>query len=313
MKNRKTSSKTLILLTIIICLLLSSCDIISAPEIISPDAFDYSSVPEYSGSPYIAINSNVTYFSQEEITKESYLQFGELDYLGRCTIANTCLGPDTLPSDGEERGDIGSVKPSGWNMKKYDCVNTKYVVNRAHLAAWSLSNMNAEERNLITGTRYLNVDGMLPFESMVLDFIRETGYHVMYRVTPIFVDNELMSRGVLMEGLSVEDNGSGISYCVFCYNVQPGIEFDYATGDSHYTGIFLDKTSSSVNADSSDVPSNESSSEVSTYVLNTKSMKYHLPDCGSVNKISDTNKEVFEGSKDKLNEMGYSPCGSCKP
>ena len=190
-------------------------------------------VPPYSGEAYIAINGNVPFFVKEEITDQSYEEYAELDALGRCGVTEACIGIDIMPTD--NRGDIGSVKPSGWHSVKYDIVEGKYLYNRCHLIGFQLAGENANKRNLITGTRYLNIDGMLPFENLVADYVKETENHVMYRVTPIFEGDDLVAQGVVMEGWSVEDEGEGVCFCVFAYNVQPGITIDYATGESRLT------------------------------------------------------------------------------
>ncbi len=195
--------------------------------------FDYSAVPAYTDSPYIAVNNNVPYFTEKDYTTESYESYGELDSLGRCTSCIACVGQDLMPT--EKRGSIGSVKPSGWQIAKYDFIDGKYLYNRCHLIGYQLSGENANERNLITGTRYLNVSGMLPFENLVGDYVKETGNHVLYRSTPIFVDDEWVARGVLLEGYSIEDNGEGVQFCVFCYNVQPGVTINYYDGSNQAT------------------------------------------------------------------------------
>ena len=187
-------------------------------------------VPAFSGEPYVIINNNEPEFSRDELSDESYEYYSELDYLGRCGYAMACIGKDLMPT--EERGSIGQVKPSGWQTVKYDSVDGKYLYNRCHLIGFQLTGENANEENLITGTRFLNVEGMLPFENLVADYIKETGNHVLYRVTPIFDGTNLLARGVQLEGWSVEDNGAGICFHVYCYNSQPGIEIDYATGES---------------------------------------------------------------------------------
>ena len=187
-------------------------------------------IPPFSGEAYIAINGNVPFFVEEEITAESYEFYSDLDDLGRCGVTEACIGIDIMPT--EDRGDIGSVKPSGWKSVKYDIVEGKYLYNRCHLIGFQLAGENANKKNLITGTRYLNIEGMLPFENMVADYVKETENHVMYRVTPIFEGDDLVAQGVVMEGWSVEDDGEGICFCVFAYNAQPGITIDYATGDS---------------------------------------------------------------------------------
>lgn len=187
-------------------------------------------IPEYSGAAYIAINNNVPFFTESEIICEPYEYYSELDSLGRCGVTMACVCIETMPT--EERGEIGSVKPTGWHTVKYDIVSGKYLYNRCHLIGFQLTGENANPKNLITGTRYLNIDGNLVFENMVADYVKETNNHVMYRVTPIFEGNNLVASGVLMEGWSVEDEGDGICFNVYCYNVQPGIIINYATGES---------------------------------------------------------------------------------
>ena len=189
-------------------------------------------IPDYSGEPWVIVNNNVPYFSESEITTDSFESYSSLDALGRCGVCWASIGADLMPADGEGRGDISTIKPSGWVNAKYDFVKGGYVYNRCHLIGWQLTAENANKENLITGTRYMNIDGMLPFENLVADYIKDTGNHVMYRVTPDFVDDELVCRGVLMEGYSVEDNGDGIFYCVYCYNVQPGVSINYMTGET---------------------------------------------------------------------------------
>ena len=200
------------------------------PEYMGEGAESIEEIPEFSGDAYIAINSNVPFFMPEEITDESYEYYSELDGLGRCGVTMACIGIDIMPT--EDRGEIGSVKPSGWQSVKYDCVEGKYLYNRCHLIGFQLAGENANKRNLITGTRYLNIEGMLPFENLVADYVQETKNHVLYRVTPLFDGNDLVAHGVLMEGWSVEDEGEGVCFCVYAYNAQPGIVIDYKTGDS---------------------------------------------------------------------------------
>lgn len=191
--------------------------------------FDFSALPPYSGEPYISVCGGDPDFSEDEITSVSFEYYSELDALGRCGVCIASVGQDIMPT--EKRGSIGQVKPTGWHTVKYDFVDGKYLYNRCHLIGFQLTGENANKRNLITGTRYLNVEGMLPFENMVADYVKETGNHVMYRVTPIFVDDELLARGVHIEAESVEDGGDGIMFNVFCYNVQPGVVLDYTTGE----------------------------------------------------------------------------------
>ena len=258
-------------------------------------------IPDYSGSPYVVVNNNKPEFANSEITTKAFEKYSELDNLSRCGVAFACLGIETMPT--EERGEIGMIKPSGWHLKKYDCVDGKYLYNRCHLIGFQLSGENANDKNLITGTRYLNIEGMLPFENMVDDYIEETNNHVMYRVTPIFEGDNLLCKGVKMEAYSVEDNGKGISFNVFCYNTQPSIKIDYKTGESY---LIVTPTTTPETSDS------ESNIEA-TYILNTNSKKFHTPSCSSVNKMSDKNKQSFTGDKNDLIAQGYSACGICKP
>ena len=252
--------------------------------------------PEASGSPYEVLDNNVPSFTDSDLTTDSFESYSELDALGRCGQAFACLGPDLMPTG--ERGDISSVKPTGWHSVQYDFVDGKSLYNRCHLIGWQLSGENANEKNLITGTRSMNVDGMLPFENMVADYIKETGNHVLYRVTPDFRGEELVARGVQMEAMSVEDHGEAISFHVYVYNVQPGIVIDYATGDSRA-------------AESS--AGTEDTEGSGTYILNTNTRRFHLPSCSSVSDMKEANKETYSGSRESLIEQGYSPCGICHP
>ena len=198
--------------------------------------FDLSNIPEYSSSPYTEINNNIPYFKEEDYTMSSFEKYSELDELGRSGVAFANVCKETIPKEGEERGDIGSVRDlSGWVQKRYDnLIKDKYLYNRCHLIGWQLSAENANKKNLITGTRYLNTEGMLPFENKVAEYIdKNESNHVLYRVTPVFKGNNLLASGVEMEAWSVEDKGQGICFNVYCYNVQPGIVIDYATGESH--------------------------------------------------------------------------------
>lgn len=187
-------------------------------------------IPAFSDKAYVVIDDGTAKFTKQDLTTDSYEFYSQQDYLGRCGYAMACIGQDIMPT--EERGSIGQVKPSGWQTVKYDFVDGKYLYNRCHLIGYQLTGENANVRNLITGTRYLNVEGMLPFENMVADYVKETGNHVLYRVTPIYNGQELVARGVQMEAYSLEDSGEGISFNVYCYNNQPGVTIDYATGKS---------------------------------------------------------------------------------
>ena len=200
----------------------------------SDETITLSNIPPYSGEAFVAINDYIPFFTADDITANAYEYYSDLDALGRCGVVMACCGKEIMPTG--ERGDISGVKPSGWVQAKYDFISGKYLYNRCHLIGWQLSAEDANKKNLITGTRYFNVDGMLPFENMVADYIKETGNHVMYRVTPIYEGNNLVASGVLLEGYSVEDEGEGICFNVFCYNVQPGVVIDYTTGVSRLEG-----------------------------------------------------------------------------
>ncbi len=288
-----------------------------APEAVEESAapgtpFDLAAIPAYDGStPYAVVNDNNPYFTDEEMTADSFEFYSDLDGLGRCGPATASIGQDLMPT--EERGDISSVHPTGWHSTNYDIVSGESLYNRCHLIAFELAGENANEKNLITGTRYFNVDGMLPFENMVADYVKETGNHVMYRVTPVFEGDNLVADGVLMEAKSVEDQGEGILYCVFCYNVQPGISIDYATGDSWEDGAAQAEVAEAETAETETASAGDASAEEATYILNNNTMKFHRPSCSSVNQMSDANKQEYTGSRDLLIEQGYSPCGNCNP
>lgn len=293
-------------------------------------AFNAADVPAYSGEPYTAVNNNEPYFTSDNLTTEAFENYSELDALGRCGVAyaNVCL--ETMPT--EKRGSISEVKPTGWHSVKYDNVDGKSLYNRCHLIGYQLTAENANQQNLITGTRYLNVDGMLPFENMVADYVKETDNHVLYRVTPIFTGDNLVADGVLMEGYSVEDEGDGICFCVYAYNVQPGITIDYATGDSWLSSEKGNSDSSSggnsaVSQSAADKSGTqqaavqtesvkETSEPVSTgteYILNTNTKKFHYPSCSSVKQMKASNKKEYTGSRDDLIAQGYDPCKKCNP
>ncbi len=188
-------------------------------------------IPDYNGKPYAEVNGNRPFFDNDDITTEVFETYSDLDYLGRCGTAYANICKELMPT--EERGEIGMIKPTGWHTVKYpDKIEDLYLYNRGHMIGYQLSGENANEQNLLTITRYMNVEGMLPFENWVAEYVRETNNHVLYRVTPIFEGDNLVVNGVLMEAYSVEDNGSGVEFCVFVYNVQPGIEIDYRTGES---------------------------------------------------------------------------------
>ena len=255
---------------------------------------------------YTVLNNNIPEFSENEITTTAFEEYSELDDLGRCGVAFACIGEEIMPT--EERGAIGQIKPSGWQMAKYDIVDGKYLYNRCHLIGYQLSGENANEKNLITGTRYMNVDGMLPFENKVADYIKETKNHVMYRVTPIFEGNNLLAKGVQMEAFSVEDNGEGVSFNVFVNNIQPGIEINYLDGTSK---LKSDNSSEKTTKKEEEKPENENSDTI--YILNTNTMKFHNEGCSSAKDIKPKNKESFNGTRTWLIDNGYSPCGICNP
>lgn len=292
----------------------------SAPaEITTASSFSLSDVPAYSGKAYTSVNGNVPYFTAAELTTTSFETYSDLDTLGRCGVTYACIGQDLMPT--KERGSIGMVKPTGWHTVRYDdLVDGKYLYNRCHLIGYQLTGENANTKNLITGTRYLNIEGMLPFENMVADYIQETNNHVLYRVTPIFEGNNLLANGVLMEGYSVEDKGAGVSYCVFAYNVQPGIEIDYATGESKLAdgSQHEEQKTATVTPTPSPEPEKQepvtgSEASQADYILNTNTKKFHYPTCSSVNDMKEKNKQEFFGTRDETIALGYSPCGRCKP
>lgn len=263
----------------------------SAP---SQTTYDLDSIPPYDGEPYVVLQDNVPGFQEADFTTQAFETYSPLDDLDRCGVAYANICTELMPT--EERGTIGQVKPSGWHTVTYDVVDGRYLYNRCHLIGFQLAGENANEQNLITGTRYLNVEGMLPFENQVADYVQETDNHVLYRVTPIFQGGNLVASGVQMEAYSVEDQGEGVCFNVYVYNVQPGVTIDYETGES-----WLEETVT------------PSESAETSYVLNTNTMKFHLPDCSSVKDINKANRQEFQGSKEQLLEQGYSPCGICHP
>ena len=299
-------------------------------------------IPAYSGKAYITVNNNTPNFSSDELKTVGYETYSNLDSLGRTQMAIAVVGKDTMPKSNEERESISNIKPSGWKQAKYDNISGKYLYNRCHLIGWQLSAENANKKNLITGTKHLNVEGMLPFENIVADYIKETGNHVAYRITPIYKGNNLLASGVQMEAYSVEDNGEGICFNVYCYNVQPDITINYADGSSKGPESQTNSTTTSSKPQSSSsntaskeqtptVPPVESKKEttstvVSTpdtsnsntpnsvsYVLNTSTKKFHIPSCRHVSKIAEENFAETNNTRDFLISDGYDPCGTCKP
>lgn len=256
------------------------------------DEITLDSLPDYSGEPYVTLCGGEPEFSDDELTTDVFETYSELDALGRCGVAYANICQELMPT--EKRGSIGQVKPSGWQTAKYDFVDGQYLYNRCHLIGFQLAGENANERNLITGTRYLNVEGMLPFENMVADYVKETDGHVLYRVTPVFSGDDLAAQGVTIEAKSVEDDGEGICFYVYCYNVQPGVVIDYATGGSR-----LDESALA--------------GDEQEYVLNTGTRKFHLPTCTSVADMKQENRQDVTASRENLIAQGYEPCGRCKP
>lgn len=304
--HRRKITQTLLILTIL--LFLTGCEVYievplqesSVKEEIAGDGIT-DDLPDYSGEPFAILNENVPAFTAEESTTEAFEFYGELDALGRCSVAYANIGEELMPT--EERERIGQVKPSGWQFVKYDFVDGKYLYNRCHLIGFQLTGENANEQNLITGTRYMNVIGMLPFENQVAEYVRDTGNHVLYRVTPRYEGNNLVASGVEMEAYSVEDDGAGLSFHVYVYNHQPGVVIDYATGESRlateeevlaaeYGGQDIDKV---------------------RYVLNTNSMKFHVPYCAAVSEMKEKNKQETRMPREMLVIYGYEPCRICEP
>lgn len=276
---------------LVVAVLFTACGL--SQEKTPNSSFSISEIPPFSGDPYVVICDNMPEFTQEDMTTQAYERYSDLDRLHRCGYAMACVGQELMPQ--EERGSIGQVKPSGWQTVKYDIVDGKYLYNRCHLIGYQLTGEKANEKNLITGTRYMNVEGMLPFENMVADYVKETDNHVLYRVTPIFEGKNMVASGVQMEAWSVEDDGQGICYHVYVYNNQPGIIIDYATGESRLE-------SASISSDSTE-----------TYILNKNSKKFHKTECKSVTMMSEDNKETFVGTREWIVTQGYTPCGECQP
>lgn len=264
-------------------------------------------VPAYSGEPYVEVNDNQPEFTEEELTTVSYEEYSELDELGRCQSAEACIGQDLMPT--ETRESISSVKPTGWKNKSYDTVDGGYVYNRCHLIGFQLTGENANEENLITGTRYMNVEGMLPFEDEVAAYIKETDNHVMYRVTPVFEGDDLVASGVQMQAESVEDDGVGISFNVYVYNVQPYVVIDYKTGEN-WEGDEIAEPEGKW-ADGTEAEPSDTKEQM--YILNKNTKKFHKPECSGAKKIKAKNKGEYTGSRQTLIDEGYEPCGNCNP
>lgn len=254
-------------------------------------AVSETNIPSYTGEPYVTINGGVPGFEESDFSEISFEHYSELDGLGRCGTAFANVGKDLMPT--EERGSIGQVKPSGWQTVKYDNVDGKYLYNRCHLIGYQLTAENANRENLITGTRYFNVEGMLPFENMAADYIRETGDHVLYRVTPVFEGDNLVATGVQMEACSVEDRGESLCFNVFVFNVQPGIVIDYADGTSRLSG---DSTSSA--------PSGDSAAD-QVIRGNSRSKIYHCPGQRDYEEMADSKYLVIFSSEQEAEDAGY--------
>lgn len=269
--------------------------------------FDYAEdVPKWDGkTAYVKVNNNKPYFTRKQLkNRRSYESYGKLDKLGRCTKTIANIGTDLMPA--RQRGEIGMVKPTGWHTVKYKGIDGNYLYNRCHLIGYQLTGENANKRNLITGTRYLNIEGMLPFENLVADYLHQNrSNHVLYRVTPVFKGKELLARGVLMEGQSIEDNGRGVRFCVFCYNAQPDVTINYKNGSSEGPEFTGSSNSSRENDVKNEI--------MMVYVLNTNTKKFHLPSCQSVKDMSARNKATVRAKRSNLINQGYEPCGRCRP
>lgn len=252
---------------------------------------DLAQLPEYNGEPCVILNDNQPAFEDKTTTKVFETYTG-LDQLGRCGVAFANVCPELMPLG--ERGPIGGVKPSGWQSVKYDFIDGKYLYNRCHLIGYQLAGENTNVCNLITGTRSLNIDGMLPYENQVADYVRKTGNHVLYRVTPVFVGEELLCRGVEMEAWSVEDAGKGICFHVWCWNAQQGVTIDYATGESVLTAQLEEE-------------------QKTGFILNVAQKKFHRPDCPSVQQMDPDNRKRSRSTRKELIAKGWEPCGRCKP
>ena len=271
---------------------------------VSHDIFMESHVPEYTGDTWVILNNNIPDFSEADLTTDPFEIYSDLDDLGRCGPAFANICEEIMPT--RERENIGQIKPSGWHTIKYnDIVDGNYLYNRCHLIGYQLAGENANENNLITGTRWLNVQGMLPFENMVADYVKQTENHVLYRVTPIFENQNLVASGVQMEAESVEDQGEGICFNVFIFNIQPGIVIDYATGDSYESEDWQAALGLG--------DENSEAAPAELYIVNMKSKKFHDPECASVSDMEEKNKLEFYGDEEDLVILGYIPCKRCHP
>ncbi len=287
---KKNIKKHLISIWAIFCftIALSACSLEKGAK---EQSYALSDIPEYSGEPYVVIHENQPDFTKEDRTETSFETYGELDALGRCQAAFANVGTDLMPT--KERGNIGKVKPTGWHTVKYDVVDGKYLYNRCHLIGYQLTAENANEKNLITGTRYMNVEGMLPFENMVADYVRETNDHVLYRVTPVFEGDNLLADGVQMEAYSVEDDGESICFNVFVYNVQPGVWIDYATGESGLGEALEEDANEVVNEGETEIRGNQ------------RSKIYHCPGQAAYDEMEDSKNLVIFHSEQEAIDAGY--------
>lgn len=271
----------------VVCLISLSAASCAMKKPAESASFSLSDIPQYCGEPYVILHENEPDFPKEDMTEESFERYGELDELGRCQAAYANIGKDLMPT--EKRGNIGMIKPSGWQTIKYDIVDGKYLYNRCHLIGYQLTAENANEKNLITGTRYMNVDGMLPFENMVADYVKETGGHVLYRVTPVFEGDNLLADGVEMEAYSVEDDGDGICFHVFVYNVQPGVSINYATGESS----LLEDDKATAKEEAAEIRGNK------------RSKIYHCPGQAAYEEMEDSKNLVIFHTEQEAVDAGY--------
>lgn len=280
-----------------------------------PQNVDIATIPPFTDKAYVVLNNNIPTFDPSDYDGKSFESYYRVDHLGRCGVCSAAVGTETMPS--EKRGEIGMIKPSGWHLDKYDFIDGKYLYNRCHLIGYQLTGENANPYNLVTGTRYLNTKGMLTFEERIASYVKKTNDHVLYRVTPVFSGDELVCRGLTLEGWSVEDSGASVCFNVFCYNVQPGVIIDYATGDNYadesYTvtaGTTVTSTAVSTTVTTAAATVIQSQYD---YVANSNSKIFHRPECPSVGKMSEKNKQYFTGSREELIADGYKPCSNCEP
>lgn len=332
MKN-KLSKSLIALFLLLSCALLpfTSCTAVGIiTTSVASSTLTVADIPDFQDEPVIQINGGVPDFYLSQLKPTAFLEFSALDELGRTGTGFACLGQETLPT--EARGTIGAIQPSGWHTIRYDdLIEDRYLYNRCHVIGYMLCADNATPENLFTGTRYLNMTGMLQYESQVAQYILYTGNHVLYRVSPIYVEEELVARGVQMEAYSIEDNGDGICFNVFVYNVQPGIQIDYTTGDSSRSEVTPDETFELIIIDDESTSEDtaiqklmpeteeysigiqETEEQTITYVFNTNTMKFHLPDCPSSTEMKPKNRQDFYGTREEALEKGYTPCSRCNP